>query len=169
MHGELIPLGGGDPIPLPHPKRKKQLLIGRRESCDIVLRFANVSAHHCQLSNEDGYWYIRDLQSRNGIKINEVRIDKQDNRRVDPGDIISIAKHRYRVEYDPAELGAVGPPPADNLSQEIMGESLLSRAGLNHRDIVREREPGKAGTPGGRRYDPTNMKAGQIELPDDPV
>ena len=35
MYGELIPLGGGDPIPL----LKKQLLIGRRESCDIVLRF----------------------------------------------------------------------------------------------------------------------------------
>ena len=64
MHGSLIPLGGGDPIPLPDPKKKKQLLIGRRESCDIVLRFANVSAHHAQLMCEGGYWYIRDLQSR---------------------------------------------------------------------------------------------------------
>ena len=74
MYGELIPIGGGDPIPLPNPKRKKQLLIGRRESCDIVLRFANVSAHHCQLMIERGYWYVRDLQSRNGIKINDVRV-----------------------------------------------------------------------------------------------
>ena len=39
MLGELLPLGGGDPIPL----LKQQLLVGRRESCDIVLRFANVS------------------------------------------------------------------------------------------------------------------------------
>ena len=46
MYGELIPVGGGDPIPL----LKKSLLIGRRESCDIVLRFSNVSAHHCQLT-----------------------------------------------------------------------------------------------------------------------
>jgi adenylate cyclase len=159
MHGELIPLGGGDAIPLPHPDRKKQVLIGRRESCDIVLRFANVSAHHCQLMNEGGYWYVRDLQSRNGVKINDVRIQEQ--RRVDPGDILAIAKHKYRIEYDPVELGAVGPPPPDNLSQEVMKESLLSRAGLDHRDIPRDR--------GGKRYDPTNMKAGQIELPDDPV
>jgi adenylate cyclase len=159
MYGELIPLGGGDPIPLPNPKKKRQLLIGRRESCDIVLRFANVSAHHCQLMNESGYWYVRDLQSRNGIKINDVRV--QDQRRVDPGDILSIAKHKYRVEYDPADLGAVGPPPADNVSQEVMRESLLSRAGLDHRSIGREDSR--------RRYDPTNMKAGQIELPDEPV
>ncbi len=160
MYGELIPIGGGDPIPLPNPKRKKQLLIGRRESCDIVLRFANVSAHHCQLMNESGYWYVRDLQSRNGIKINDVRVQEQ--RRIDPGDIISIAKHKYRVEYEPAELGAVGPPPADNLSQEILKESLFARAGLDHRDIGREVDPR-------RRYDPSNMKAGQIELPDEPV
>jgi adenylate cyclase len=159
MFGELIPLGGGDPIPLPNPKRKKQLLIGRRESCDIVLRFANVSAHHCQLMNESGYWYVRDLQSRNGIKINDARVQEQ--RRIDPGDILSIAKHKYRVEYEPAELGAVGPPPADNLSQEILKESLLSRAGLDHRSMGREDSR--------RRYDPTNMKAGQIELPDEPV
>ncbi|MEX0610646.1 MAG: FHA domain-containing protein [Pirellulales bacterium] len=157
MYGELIPLGGGDPIPL----LKKQLLAGRRESCDIVLRFANVSAHHCQLSVEDGYWYVRDLQSRNGIKINETRIEKDQQRRLDPGDILAIAKHKYRVEYEPAELGAVGPPPADNLSQEIMRESLLSRAGLDHRSIGRDDSR--------QRYDPTNMKAGQIELPDEPV
>ena len=157
MYGELIPLGGGDPIPL----LKKQLLAGRRESCDIVLRFANVSAHHCQLSIEDGYWYVRDLQSRNGVKINDVRIEKDQQRRLDPGDTFAIAKHRYRVEYEPAELGAVGPPPADNLSQEIMRESLLSRAGLDHRSIGRD--------DGRRRYDPTNMKKGQIELPDEPV
>jgi adenylate cyclase len=162
MYGELIPLGGGDPIPL----LKKQLLAGRRESCDIVLRFANVSAHHCHLFIENGYWYIRD-NSKNGVKINDARIEKDQPRRLDPGDIVSIAKHKYRVEYEPAELGAIGPPPADNLSQEIMRESLLSRAGLDHRHIGRDRigrEPSVS-----KRYDPTNMKAGQIELPDEPV
>ena len=50
--GELLPVGGGDPIPL----LKKSLLVGRRESCDIVLRFSNVSAHHCQLTLTGGYW-----------------------------------------------------------------------------------------------------------------
>lgn len=165
MYGTLIPLGGGDPIPLPNPKQKQKLLIGRRESCDIVLRFANVSAHHCQLVCDGGYWYVRDLQSRNGIKINGTRI--QDQKRLDPGDELSVAKHKYRVEYDPIELGAVGPPPADNLSREVMSESLLARAGLNHRDIGRDRIGREPSTT--KRYDPTNDQAGQIELPDEPV
>src|SRR3990172_13082544 len=126
MYGELIEIGGGDPVPL----LKRQLLVGRRESCDIVLGLDNVSAHHCQLAIDNGYLYVRDLQSRNGIKVNDVRVQE---RRLDPGDILAIAKHRYEVHYDPSELGAIGPPPPDNVSQEMMRESLLARAGLDHR------------------------------------
>jgi adenylate cyclase len=153
MYGELIPIGGGDSIPLLKP----QLLVGRRESCDIVLRFANVSAHHCQLLIENGYLYVKDMHSSNGVKINDVRLDKGQQRRLSPGDVLAVAKHRYRVDYDPAELGAVGPPPAEDVSEEIMSESLLARAGLNGREIGRTPEP--------KRYDVTNNKAGQIKLP----
>lgn len=159
MYGELIPLGGGDPIPL----LKEKLLIGRRESCDIVLRFANVSAHHCELNFESGYLFARDLQSRNGIKINGV---KMPDGRLDPGDEIAVAKHRYRVEYSPAELGAVGPPPTENRTQEIMSESLLARAGLAP-EPTNKRSAKK--TSSSKRYDPTNMDSGQIKTPDDPV
>ena len=105
MYGELVPVGGGDTIPL----LKKTLLVGRRESCDIVLRFPNVSAHHCQLQIDSGYWYVRDQKSRNGLKVNGTRVTEK---RLDPGDMLSIATHRYTVQYSPADLGAVGPPPS---------------------------------------------------------
>ena len=106
MFGEMIPVGGGDPIPF----LKKSLLVGRRESCDIVLRFSNVSAHHCQLILDGGYWYVKDLKSRNGIKVNGVRVQQK---RIDPGDELSVAKHRYEIKYSPHEQGAVGPPPPE--------------------------------------------------------
>ena len=54
MYGELLPVGGGDPIPL----LKTTLVIGRRESADIVLRFPNVSGSHCELCVVEGYWVI---------------------------------------------------------------------------------------------------------------
>jgi predicted component of type VI protein secretion system len=158
MYGELVPIGGGDSIPLLKP----QLLVGRRESCDIVLRFANVSAHHCQLIIDNGYLYVKDMHSSNGVKINDIRLEKGQQRRLSPGDVLAVAKHRYRVDYDPAELGAVGPPPAEDVSAEIMGESLLARAGLDHR-MVGGREPDR------KRYDVNNTKAGQIKLPDQPL
>ncbi|HUT89501.1 MAG TPA: FHA domain-containing protein [Thermoguttaceae bacterium] len=126
MYGELIPQGGGDPIPL----LKRSLLVGRRESCDIVLRFPNVSAHHCQLICNGGYWYVRDLESRNGTKVNGVGVTEK---RLDPGDVLSIAKHKYDVKYSPVELGAVGPPPEEGPDYEVFGKSLLERAGLERR------------------------------------
>lgn len=143
MYGSLTPLGGGDPIPL----MKKSLLLGRRESCDVVLRFANVSAHHCQLMLRDGYWYVKDQNSRNGIKVNGFTVTEK---RLDPGDELSVAKHKYEISYSPMDLGAVGPPPPEDPPENIMGKSLLERAGLTRRP-----EPTK-------RYDPTNDAAGKL-------
>ena len=122
-YGELVPLGGGDPIPL----MKKHLLIGRRESCDICLRFSNVSAHHCELTLKSGYWYVRDKGSRNGTKVGGVRVDES---LLEPGDLISFAKHKYEIQYSPYDLGAKGPPPADASLSGIMGQDLLEAAGL---------------------------------------
>jgi adenylate cyclase len=155
MYGELIPKGGGDAIPL----LKEELLIGRRESCDIVLRFANVSAHHCELRVREGYFYVRDLQSRNGIKVNGMRINEK---RLDPGDELAVAKHRYEIQYSPFELGAVGPPPPDDQTAEILSQSLLSRAGL-------EKTGGKTRHRRDDRYDPTDHRAGQIKDPNAPI
>jgi len=124
--GQLIPQGGGDPIPL----LKKQLLLGRRESCDVVLRFGNISAHHCEMTLESGYWFVKDLNSRNGTRVNGYRVTK---RRVDPGDVLSVGRHDYEVKYSPAELGAVGPPPDGGDLEEILGQSLLESAGLDRK------------------------------------
>ena len=70
VHGELQPAGGGDAIPL----IREVLTIGRRDSCDIPLRFPNISGIHAQLQFRNGYWYIRDLNSTNGVKVQGIRI-----------------------------------------------------------------------------------------------
>lgn len=124
MFGELIPEGGGDPIPMV----KSSLLIGRRESCDIVLRFANVSGQHCQLSLEDGYWYVQDMNSQNGTKVNGERVSRK---LLESGDLLTVAKNKYKIYYNPADLGATGPPPEEASElNNIMSKSLLERAGL---------------------------------------
>jgi adenylate cyclase len=155
MYGELIPQGGGDPIPL----LKKHLLVGRRESCDIVLRFSNVSAHHCELTLNGGYWFVRDRKSRNGTKVNGIPITEK---RLDPGDTLSVAKHRYEVQYSPLDNGAVGPPPPEDLAGDIMKQSLLERAGLMNDSSYRG-----PSTPA--RYNVHDNSAGQIKDPTKPI
>ena len=121
-YGILEPLGGGDPIPL----LKDRLIIGRRETCDICLRFANISTQHCELILEQGYWKIRDLQSTNGVKVNGERVLEK---RMYPGDELTISKHRYRLDYVPTTARSVD-ADVDDLHEDIMQFSLLERAGL---------------------------------------
>ena len=126
--GQLTPTGGGDPIPL----IKDRILVGRKGEVDIQLKFANVSSQHCRLTLEHGYWFIRDLNSRNGIKVDQKPVVRK---RLDPGDTLSIARHDYVIEYDPQTLGAYGPPPADDdYLDGVMRSSLMDRAGLKKRD-----------------------------------
>ncbi len=127
QYGQLTPCGGGDPIPL----IKKRLIIGRRGECDIALKFKNVSSQHCRLTLEQGYWFIRDLNSRNGTKVGGRTVIRK---RIDPGDLVAIARHEYTLDYDPYKLGAYGPPPADDdYVDEMMRQSLMDRAGIRKR------------------------------------
>lgn len=126
--GQLVPTGGGDNIAL----RKDRLVIGRRESNDIVLRFSNVSGQHALMTFEQGYWFLKDLGSRNGTKVDGFRINRK---RLDPGAVISFAKHVYTIDYSPEELGAFGPPPPDDDHiEEVLRKGLLDRVGLDRRD-----------------------------------
>lgn len=126
-YGMLVPVGGGDPIPL----LKDRLILGRREGCDIVLNFSNISGQHCRMTLEQGYWFVKDLGSRNGTKVDGKSIVRK---RLDPKCRISFAKHEYKVEYEPQDLGAFGPPPPDDdHMEELMKSSLMDRAGLQRR------------------------------------
>jgi adenylate cyclase len=127
--GELVPVGGGDPIPL----RRGALTIGRRESCDISLKFPNVSGLHCELSYKDaGYWQVRDLGSTNGIKVNGERVL---NRPLRPGDEIAIAKRKYKIQYNLTPSGEAALEAVLSADEDVFSQSLLEKAGLAKRRV----------------------------------
>jgi adenylate cyclase len=113
--GRLVPCGGGDPILLSKP----HVVIGRHSDCDVVLRLGTISARHCQLDLKDGRWQVRDLGSRNGIRVDGKVCQEHD---LAPGSILSIAIVRFRVHYDPPGAGPRQPG--------MFGPSLLEQAGL---------------------------------------
>jgi adenylate cyclase len=120
--GELVPVGGGDAIPL----ISDVMTIGRRESCDICLKFQNISGTHCELSLRNGIWHLRDLNSTNGVKVNGERTLRRPLR---PGDEIEIAKHKYIIQYRLAagvKLEDVFSEDEDN----VFNQSLMEKAGL---------------------------------------
>jgi len=70
-------------------------LIGRSSECDLILRSSDVSKRHCQiLLDDDGAW-IEDLDSANGIAVNDKRVKRS---RLNNGDQLTIASHRFKVK-----------------------------------------------------------------------
>ena len=127
--GELVPVGGGDPIPL----RRGILTVGRRESCDISLKFPNISGLHCELAYKDaGYWQVRDLGSTNGIKVNGERVL---NRALRPGDEIAIAKRKYKIQYNLTPAGEAAIEAVLSADEDVFSQSLMEKAGLVKRKV----------------------------------
>jgi adenylate cyclase len=135
-HGELVPVGGGDNIPL----IRETLTLGRRESCDICLRFPNISGLHAQLNFRNGYWYVKDCNSTNGIKVNGARVLEK---LLHPKDEVTIGKRKYVIQYElPANQRAA---LEEDEKEDIMSKPLLERAGLTKPQ--RGRRPGQGFDP----------------------
>jgi adenylate cyclase len=125
--GELVPVGGGDPIPL----IRNVMTVGRRKSNDICLDFANISGNHCEFTfKPEGFWTVRDRGSQNGIKINNEKILSTDPRALRPGDAIAIANHRFTIEYHIEEGAREALHAMLDQGEDIMSQSLLEKAGL---------------------------------------
>lgn len=134
--GELVPVGGGDAIPL----ITDVMTIGRRESCDICLKFQNISGTHCELAFKSGVWHLRDLGSTNGVKVNG---EKTLRRPLRPGDEISVANHKYTIQYQLPTGSTVEDVFAEE--DDVFGQSLMEKAGLE-----RPKKPGQPGQSGRR-------------------
>ncbi len=50
--------------------------IGRVKQCDMTIKHLTVSSHHADLVLSEGLWLLQDLESTNGIKVNDKRRKK---------------------------------------------------------------------------------------------
>src|SRR5260370_35405112 len=71
------------------------IVVGRDPNCDTRLEAMRVSRHHCCMTRENDQVVVRALGSTNGIQINGMRVETG---RLRPGDELSIAHIRYRLE-----------------------------------------------------------------------
>ena len=98
MSSRFVALDEGPDITLD----RAMVVVGRHPNCDTRLYSLRVSRHHCCMTEENGQVVVRDLGSANGIWINGQRVETG---RLRPGDELSIAHIRYRLEgeADPAQ------------------------------------------------------------------
>lgn len=71
------------------------LLVGRHDSCDVVLSDPSVSRRHARLVFRDARWIVVDLGSTNGTEVNGARVGRCEIR---PGDRLVLGCARLKVD-----------------------------------------------------------------------
>ncbi|MBO5752565.1 MAG: FHA domain-containing protein [Proteobacteria bacterium] len=76
---------------------KDKYIIGRSSQlADLVIRDGNISRKHCAIIFKNGAYYIKDLDSTNGIEYKGSRID---TKRIDEGDQFNICEFHFTFTY----------------------------------------------------------------------
>ncbi|MHC4064801.1 MAG: FHA domain-containing protein [Planctomycetota bacterium] len=104
--------------------RRVASIIGSKKGCKLLLKHGDVSSTHCAVINTGGEVFIRDLVSRNGTFLNDLRAEHE---RIQDGDVIKIKPWQLRVALiepetnDSSDVTGLGlePAPAVVALQEI--------------------------------------------------
>lgn len=76
---------------------KPQFVVGRGATeTDLLIADSNVSRRHAQVVLHQGYYFIQDLGSTNGVRFEGNRVD---TRRIDEGDRYEICEHALAFTY----------------------------------------------------------------------
>ena len=120
MSFQLVPLiQGTSPIIALH---RPVILIGRHLECDVRLDSPKISRRHCCVAIAYDRVVIRDLGSRNGVRVNGQMVEEA---RLREGDEVALGPLLYRLE--PIEERRAGPaaqfgrPAARSTAQATAG------------------------------------------------
>lgn len=124
-----IEIPDAEPEPRRHEIGPDGLLLGRAEECDVMLEDRTVSRHHARIFPSEGFCYVKDLDSHNGVVVNG---QKTGYECLSSGDVIEMGS--FRLVFHSA-----GNP------MERADEEEKARQAEQFEQIVEEAE--QAGTP----------------------
>ena len=85
---------------------RQKLSIGRHPDNAVPITDDLASRFHCEIApSDDGGFLVRDLNSRNGTKVNEAKIQET---KLSPGDVIRVGHHEFLLECDEDEAEKAG-------------------------------------------------------------
>jgi pSer/pThr/pTyr-binding forkhead associated (FHA) protein len=77
---------------------RPDMLVGRHSACDVRLPLPDVSRRHCRFIHVEGCWQVVDLNSLNGVFVNEEAVLQSPLRQ---GDLVRIGGFTFAVDLSP--------------------------------------------------------------------
>ena len=88
------------------PLDRRSISVGRDPSNDIVIPRESISSLHATIDYKNGYYYLEDLRSTNGTRLNDRPIKENNPVRLKSGDKIHFAIYEFRfLMHDLAPYG----------------------------------------------------------------
>jgi adenylate cyclase len=114
---------------------RSDLSVGRTEGNDLVLNHPSVSRKHARFESRDGHWYIIDLKSTNGVKVNGNLITESS---VASGDKILVGSVQLELRGMPS-VEFTGESMFDNPSGTVIRRisDFNSEFGLDFAEIAK--------------------------------
>lgn len=112
-------------MPAPMPGT---ITIGRAADCDVRLDYPIISAHHARILEQNGQYFIEDLNSRNGTSLNKIsnRVQRAPLR---PSDDIFFGSFKISASWILEKR------------QGVLGEAAFTRVDLKSDSMVIGRDP----------------------------
>lgn len=112
------------------------ILVGRKETNDIILKNPTVSSHHFKIIRENEDYYIEDQNSTNGTFLNGTQITKA---KIKTGDMVSVSIYSMifkiiKLKIPKAEIQIIE-NPVDERKKFIISKPLLFIGTPNKSDI----------------------------------
>jgi len=111
-------------------QRGNSMTIGRQKSNDIVIENLAVSSHHAKIDSVGEAFVLIDLQSKNGLFVNEKKVGSH---WLKQGDVISIGKHSLAFCYSDDEK------QPENESDII--EKTMAMDTIQYRSMLNKNQP----------------------------
>jgi pSer/pThr/pTyr-binding forkhead associated (FHA) protein len=92
------------------------MLLGRHSQADVRLPLPDVSRRHCRFLFSEGVWQVIDLNSLNGVYLNDEPIRQATVR---PGDLLRIGGFTFAVDLGAADLPTTEADPSEGLIRSI--------------------------------------------------
>lgn len=115
-----------------HPLGNERFVVGRSKKCGLTVDEDQVSREHATILRENGAYWIEDLGSRNGTKVNGQKLAKR--QRLQSGDAIVVGSVEmiFRFAENPDGEGEVtvvhaGPEPELAPSQKVPKKAVVGR------------------------------------------
>jgi adenylate cyclase len=103
-------------VPRVFDLREDVALVGRTEGNDVVLNHPSVSRRHARFEHREGHWWIVDLKSTNGVKVNGIPVAEFE---IQAGDKILVGSVQIDVQ-SVAKVDFSDDSPFDNPSGTVI-------------------------------------------------